>query len=151
MIKTSTKPVYLPIQMVVTCGAESPLLTELPSGCSEPTDDEAEVTAIYKPSESKESKVRNCKDVKKHKEEQIERDWCNKAKIADAFVECKNTFIEFLSEFESIWDAHLGGVNIERRRVEVPPADAKSNHSVPYWVGPKAQEFAKTVFTKCCR
>lgn len=70
----STKPVHVPKHMVIARGTKFPTLREQPNGLSGPKNNVNEVNAAYKPSERKQSQMRNHEDVTKNDEEGLEQD-----------------------------------------------------------------------------
>lgn len=63
--RLSHKPVQLPKKLVIAYCTGSPTLRAQPSGPSKPMNGKGEVIAVYKPSESKESQMRNHLDITK--------------------------------------------------------------------------------------
>lgn len=69
-----------------------------------------------------------------------------------------------LPDFRSIWDAHLGPINIARHQINLFLADAKPIHFELYQKGPRVREIDKSeivemlsergiepVYTKCAK
>lgn len=104
---------------------------------------ESKVIEVYKPSESKESQMRNHGNVKKNVEKRLKHNRRDEVQIDDSLVEFKQELIQMLSGFESMWDGHLVPINFAKHRGKVSPADAKLVHSAPYQPGPEAREFDK--------
>lgn len=46
--------------------------------------------------------MKNHEDVKKNEEERLKQDWRSNVKIADAYAEFKDEFIDIVSAFESM-------------------------------------------------
>lgn len=74
----------------------------------------------------------NQENVKKIEERRLDRDLRHDVKIVDSFVKFKDEYTNTFSNFEYMWDDHLGRTNKEIHRSELSPADAKSIHSAPY-------------------
>lgn len=87
--------------------------------------------------------MRKHEDVKLADEERLEQDWRNEAVTSDDYEEAKDEFIKMLSEFEMIWDGHLGRIQNAKHRIALSPADAKPIQSALYWASPKARHFEK--------
>lgn len=69
--------------------------------------------------------MRNHEAVEKIHEERINQDWRHKVKIADCYVQLTEMFIEMFSDFQLMWDAHLGCKNIEKTLLDLSPTDAR--------------------------
>lgn len=94
-------------------------LADRPSG----EKNEGESNVVYQLSKSKESQMQNNEDVKKIDKELLEQDWLKKVKIANACVEFKDKKIEMLSDSQSMWNGHLGEINVAELWIELSPSD----------------------------
>lgn len=56
--------------------------------------------------------------------------------------------MEIFTEFQSMWDEHLGKLNIANYRIELTPENIQLINSVPYRAVLKAREFQNTEFEK---
>lgn len=61
--------------------------------------------------------------------------------IAAVYLEIKGEFSETLSDFELMWDGHLGRIDIAKHWILLSPADAKQTHSAPLWADEEEREF----------
>lgn len=66
-------------------------------------------------------------------------DWRSQLKLGKAMEPERARIIEMLSEFESMWDGHLGTIRQTKHRIELKP-DSKPVHQPPYRNGPDGRE-----------
>lgn len=69
--------------------------------------------------------IRETIKTSKNDEKRLKRNWRYKVRIADVYVEFQNKFIKIQSDFRSLWDGHLGKINVTRHQIELFSSDAK--------------------------
>lgn len=60
------------------------------------------------------------------------------------FQEYEEDFVNMVSEFDAVWDGHLGWSSIAILRIELTSDDNRPIHAAPYRAGPKPQEFERS-------
>lgn len=141
----------LPGKMVTACGAESLTLRKQLSGPYQLKYEDCKVIAGHKPSERKKPQMQTHGNVERNDKERGELDWHDKVKIGDAYVQFKDKIIEILSDFASIWNGHLGRVNIAKHRVKVFPAHVNRFNLRHAGRDQNDASLRKTDSTKCCQ
>lgn len=72
-------------------------------------------------------------------------------KVANENVEGKDELVEVFSDFQRMWDRHLGWINTANHWTKISPSDAKPMHRAPHQAGPKTRKFEENMLDKCFR
>lgn len=71
--------------------------------------------------------MRNQKHVNKTYSKQFKKDWRNKIKIANPYVQIKEELIEILFDFWSVWDGHRKETNFAKTSSQSVPGKRVGN------------------------
>lgn len=68
------------------------------------------------------------------------KNWEDKIQLGNPFEEYREDFFRFLSEFESMWDGHLGWIRIAKHWIGLTADDTHPIQCAPYIYGLYPQE-----------
>lgn len=98
---------------------------------------------LYKPTLYNEYQIDNHATVQKKDAEKWNEDWRSEVNMPSAYKSYKPGFLEVLSEFEAMWDGHLGLIKAVVHRIELTTIAARRIHSDPYQDVQKDRQFQK--------
>lgn len=102
----------------------------------------------YKPPLDRTTQQERHATVQNKDTERLTHDWRNKIDISEKYDEYQNSFVDMLSQFQHLWDGHLGRIATAKHRIELIDPTTLPVHSVPYRACPKTREFEKLEVAK---
>lgn len=75
--------------------------------------------------------------------ETVDSAWHNNIKIHKKYKEYREAFLEILQPFQSMWDGHVGPINIAPHLIELTSTYIRPIHSAIYRTSTKARESEK--------
>lgn len=87
--------------------------------------------------------MENHANVQDEDTNRLTHDWREKIDISDKYGKHRGDIIYILSQFEHMWDGHLGRITTAKHRIELLEPTTRSVHSAPYRASSKTREFEK--------
>lgn len=87
-------------------------------------------------------------DALQEDSQQLTHNWPDEVDLSNNYGQYCQQFIDMLSEFEHMWDRHLGRINAAKHRIELNDRNTAPVHSTPYRAGPKTRGFERVKIDK---
>lgn len=101
-----------------------------------------DVLAVHcKLSESRKTQFSRHKSVRRDDLHQQVYDWRDEVQLPHKYSAYKDDLIRMISDFQAMWYAHLGQMNVIKHCLELFEEIAKPVYSAPYRAGPRKREF----------
>lgn len=81
--------------------------------------------------------MENHEEVTQKDETRLTEDRRNEITVPDKYKDHKVAFLQLLTEFENMWEGHLGRIKTARHQIELADSDIRPVYSAPYRVGQK--------------
>lgn len=97
----------------------------------------------YKPNVDRATKMARHTDVLQEDNQRLAHNWRDKVDLSNNHGQYRQQLIDMLSEFESMWDGHLGRISTAKHRIELSDPNTAPVLSAPPHDGPKTREFER--------
>lgn len=105
----------------------------------------SDVSAVpYKPTESRDTQMERNNPVQDDDIRKHTQNWREEVTLLNKFFTYRNDFIEMLAEPQTMWNGHLGHINVAKHRFKLLHGNTQPFHSASYRAGPNAREFEKS-------
>lgn len=88
------------------------------------------------------------KALEQLKDEKLKLIWKNKVQLSNKYGGYRKQFLHMLTEFQSMWDEHIGQVNIAKHCIELTLDNTQPICCAPYRARPNAREYENAEIEK---
>lgn len=97
----------------------------------------------YKPAEDRESQMTRHHVIQSDDSKRLSEDFGTVVQKSEKYAQCREEFLSMSSNFQSIWDGHLGYIPATKHRLKLPEKHTDPVHSAPNWARSKMRNFEK--------